>query len=719
MKRQEIHWLIICLIVVVLVGIHKGSYEPSVSDSMTANTGVSAHGTCQQSEKKRLLFFFGTRPEAIKMGPIIQRATQEDAFQVINVFTGQHVDIIMPFVAFFEITIHHTLDTRSHQQQSVSLLLSRLVTAIETNIPACKDDIWVVQGDTTTALAAAMVAFSHHVALAHVEAGLRTYDVQSPFPEEFNRRAISLMSSYNFAPSQLAYENLKNEGVRSDTLHVTGNTVIDAVRQFSNHARRPRALDFDTAKTRLVFVSMHRRENFARIAETLETINAVTCIDCVFVVPLHPNQNSAKPMTQACSRYTRFKCIPGLNVDEMYWVLAHAHFIMTDSGGVQEEASWFRKPVLVLRDKTERMESVHAGVSVLIAQNATKMRFYMERLLDTSSDVYARMTQPAFPYGHGFASAKILTALSASTHRTETQGSMHRTEHVVQHGTIYLDRQSMPACAPRKDPVRFACFRPKTIGVILTVYKRNNLSRQLEAAASQTMQPLVIHVHHNDVHISNNAVSTDISKFETKYPHIRVAYTHYLQNSRFHARFFTAYMLDTEFVSVWDDDQMPPSPWLERSVELSLQNSDALVGAHAYNVREITSEGVVLRTHAHGFVDVVGHIWTLRREYIRFFLGDLQFTYTTGEDIQLSFSLQKRNILTVFMLKNMGVKTPDTSDSGSAVASYKTTDPKYHATRNLLWCQVIKAGYQTRQCDTCNAVNIDACIRYYTGVIEA
>lgn len=694
------------------------------------------HKVCTNAKKQRLLFFFGTRPETIKMGPIIQKAIEMKIFEVMNIFTGQHVDIIEPFINFFNITIHYELSTRSYTEHSVSLLLSRIIVAIEKNIPLCYNDIWVVQGDTTTALAASIIAFSNNITLAHVEAGLRTYDVKSPFPEEFNRRTISLISSYNFAPSKLAYKNLQVESVQLQNTYITGNTGIDTVRLFSKYAQRPPSINFYIAETRLILVTMHRRENFVHIGDILKTINSVICTDCMFILPLHPNQNSAKPVKEACSMYSRFKCIPGMNVNEMYWTMNRVHFIMTDSGGIQEEASWFHKPVLVLRDKTERVESIDAKISVLVGRNASRIRFYMTQLLNISSVLYQNMTKPVFPYGDGFSSEKILTVLSTAMVRAHTQNKTSQMQ-IKSHENLHTKLAFIPQsrrvftedfansnkkivrlCTARQDPVRFACSRANTIGVVLTVYKRKTLSQQLDAAALQTMQPSVIHVHHNDNFVSHEAVMTEISMFKKKYVNISVAYTHHMQNSRFHARFFTAYMLDTEFVSVWDDDQIPASLWLENSVKLSLQNSNALIGANARNLRQISLQGEIRQSNAEGFVDFVGHIWTVYREYLRFFLGDLQYTYTTGEDVQLSFSLQKRNISSMFSLVDMNVESPDTVDSASSVASYRTKDLKYHATRNLLFCQLLHAGFKTKQCENCNSANIQKCINFYSKILN-
>lgn len=750
-RKQKISAItFFCFFILVFVRIHYSLFERKNINTAMSNIELTATYQCSKTHKQRLVFFFGTRPEAVKMSPIIKEATKQKNFEIINVFTGQHKDIILPFIIFFNISIHYNLDTISYRYQSVSLLLARIILNIETHIPLCENDIWVVQGDTTTALAASIVAFSRHITIAHVEAGLRTYDVQAPFPEEFNRRTISLISKYNFVPSELADMNLQKEGVPYQIRHITGNPGIDTIRQFSKNIHNPMPLNTLTSEKRLILVTMHRRENFAHIETVLQIIESVPCTNCIFILPLHPNNKSANPTQTACLSYARFHCVSAMTPQEMYWVFHNVYFIMTDSGGIQEEASWFQKPILILRDKTERMESVHAGISVLVGHDKFKIEYYMTQLLSNNSILYNNMSKPVFPYGDGFASEKILRVLSNNTLYNELKTyntnlvtvSTQRNERNINnlklskfinksHDIPYLtqkynnNEKYVRLCTKTQDPIISACSRANMVGVVLTVYKRQTLSDQLLAAASQTLKPLVIHVHHNDNYISCDYVKSHIDSFQKQYTDIRVHYTHYMQNSRFHTRFFTAYMLETEYVSIWDDDQLPEKTWLEKNIQFSIQHSNALTGGNARNFKKIRSDGQIEQAASEsshptpeGYVDFVGHVWTLRREYIRFFLADIQYTYYTGEDIQLSFSLQKRNIPSFFAGRSYNMHNPDTRHSSDKDATFRTKDLKYHYTRNLLFCQVLQAGFKPRSCENCNSENIEKCIQYYTNMLN-
>jgi len=342
------------------------------------------------------------------------------------VFTGQHRDLVGDFLRFFNLSIDIDLSRASEHvptaSRSTATLLASLMLRIERGMPMGHvDDVWIVQGDTSSALAAAYVAFDRRLALAHVEAGLRTYNLESPFPEEFNRQTIAKLATIHFAATQRGRQNLVREGVLDAAIYVTGNTAIDATRIVSNHIRRPPALADDCC---LVLVTMHRRENLERMDAIYAAIANADCPRCVFVVPVHPNPGASRAANAICAtNERRFVCTAPLSYEETHWMLNRSSLVLTDSGGLQEEATWYGTPVLVLRENTERMEAIEAGVSALVGSNASAIHWFVRALVGddgatTNSDVFRRMHRRVFPFGYGNASLSIVPALLAiSKHR--------------------------------------------------------------------------------------------------------------------------------------------------------------------------------------------------------------------------------------------------------------------------------------------------------------
>ena len=365
----------------------------------------------------RVLIVLGTRPEAIKLCPVIT-ALQEsgDRLDVRVCVTGQHREMLRPVLDLFGIVPDHDLDVM-RPDQTLSGLTATVITRTAAVVEAERPDWVVVQGDTTTAFGASLVAFYHGVRVAHVEAGLRTGDMRRPFPEEANRRIVDLLAGACFAPTERARRNLLREGVDPQIVHVTGNTVIDAlhyvVRCAYDLGSGPLAsVPFDR---RIVLVTAHRRESFGpgfvsicralrRLADEIEGIQ--------IVYPVHLNPNVRDVVHKRLAGHPRITLIPPLDYVSLVQLMSRSTLILTDSGGIQEEAPSLGKPVLVLRAATERPEAVEAGCARVVGTQTARIVGEARRLLEDDT-AYQRMARVANPFGDGRASERIARILVA------------------------------------------------------------------------------------------------------------------------------------------------------------------------------------------------------------------------------------------------------------------------------------------------------------------
>ncbi|WP_061147436.1 non-hydrolyzing UDP-N-acetylglucosamine 2-epimerase [Caballeronia arvi] len=371
------------------------------------------------TKRKTILSIFGTRPEAIKMAPLIKALEAEPNVRSIVCVTGQHRSMLKQVLDLFDIVPHYDLALMS-ENQSLNGLASRLIASLDEVIAKEKPDRVLVHGDTTTATAAALAAFHRRVPVAHVEAGLRTRNLQQPWPEEMNRRVVDVVSDLMFVPTHRSNENLAKE-----TLHgrafVTGNTVIDALRFAtaridSNDALR-RKLDarfpFLDADKQLVLVTGHRRESFGQglrdICAALSRIAKRRDVQIVY--PVHLNPNVQATVISALGDAPNVYLIEPQDYMGFVRLLQRATLVLTDSGGVQEEAPTLGKPVLVMRDVTERPEAVDAGTAMLVGTNSAAIAGAVSLLLD-DEDARAGFARSVNPYGDGRASARIVAALT-------------------------------------------------------------------------------------------------------------------------------------------------------------------------------------------------------------------------------------------------------------------------------------------------------------------
>lgn len=364
---------------------------------------------------KKLLFIFGTRPEAIKMAPLILAAQQHPYFDVRVCTTGQHREMLQQVMDFFDLKADYALDLMQPNQtlfQVTAAALLSLQPVLEKELP----DLVLVQGDTTTAFTGALAAYYQKVKVAHIEAGLRSCDKYAPFPEEMNRKLAGAIADFHFAPTADAEANLLGEGI---TKHVyqTGNTVIDAllmgVQKVRSRSDIASFFNFLPAGNRVVLVTAHRRENFGAPLEeicsaVLRLANAFPDVSVVY--PVHLNPNVRKTAYDILGQHSNIHLIEPLDYPHLLWLLDKAAIVITDSGGIQEEAPSLGKPVLVTRDVTERMEGVHAGTAILVGTDQNKI-FDTASYLLSDEAAYQKMAKSVNPYGDGSSSEKILSLL--------------------------------------------------------------------------------------------------------------------------------------------------------------------------------------------------------------------------------------------------------------------------------------------------------------------
>lgn len=369
----------------------------------------------------RLLFVFGTRPEAIKLAPLIRQSQSDDRFEPLVCATAQHRGLLDQVMDLFGIAPDYDLDLM-REGQSPAEFSARALSAISEVIAETAPSVVVVQGDTSTVLMGGLAAFYARVRIAHVEAGLRTHDLAHPFPEEGNRAMVSRIAHYHFAPTDRARQNLASEGI-TESVYVVGNTVVDALKLGGDIVARSgqnqlsERFPYLNEAHSVVLVTLHRRESFDRglaaICAGIATL-ARERSDLVFVFPVHPNPAVQRPVREILRGLPNVKLESPFAYAEMIHVMSQSRFVLTDSGGIQEEAPSLGKPVLVARTTTERPEGIAAGVARLVGTETEAVVSACRELLD-SEEAYQRMSRPQNPYGDGLASARILDALSGAT----------------------------------------------------------------------------------------------------------------------------------------------------------------------------------------------------------------------------------------------------------------------------------------------------------------
>jgi len=360
---------------------------------------------------KKVMLVFGTRPEAIKMCPLVNTLKERSSLQTVVCVTGQHRQMLDMVLEAFGVTPDYDLSIMK-DRQTLFDVTTNILERIRAVLEAERPDVVLVHGDTSTTFVTALACFYLQIPVGHVEAGLRTYNLYSPYPEEFNRQAVSIIAKYNFAPTALSRENLLKEGKDPSTIHVTGNTAIDAlkttVRESYSHPELEWASD-----SRLITITAHRRENLGEPMHHM--FRAIRRIidehpDVKAIYPIHMNPVVRQAADEELGDCDRIHIIEPLDVLDFHNFLARSYLILTDSGGIQEEAPSLGKPVLVMRDTTERPEGIAAGTLKLVGTEEETIYNSFKELLE-DKDVYNRMSQASNPYGDGLACQRIADIL--------------------------------------------------------------------------------------------------------------------------------------------------------------------------------------------------------------------------------------------------------------------------------------------------------------------
>ncbi|MEI4931622.1 non-hydrolyzing UDP-N-acetylglucosamine 2-epimerase [Aeromonas caviae] len=370
--------------------------------------------------KKKVLTVFGTRPEAIKMAPLVHQLANDERFDARVCVTAQHREMLDQVLGLFEITPEYDLNIMK-AGQTLNDITARILTELKPVLQDFKPDIVLVHGDTATTFAASLAAYYEQIKVGHVEAGLRTGNIYSPWPEEANRKLTGALASYHFAPTATSRQNLLDEGYDENHIYVTGNTVIDALLMVKHKIENNRELSdnlatgfpFLDASRRMFLVTGHRRESFGggfeRICEALSLV-AKKYPDVQIVYPVHLNPNVQEPVNRLLSGLDNVYLIEPQEYLPFVYLMNRSYLILTDSGGIQEEAPSLGKPVLVMRDTTERPEAVEAGTVQLVGTDIDKIFYHVSVLIEDNNH-YELMSYAHNPYGNGYASQKIIELL--------------------------------------------------------------------------------------------------------------------------------------------------------------------------------------------------------------------------------------------------------------------------------------------------------------------
>jgi UDP-N-acetylglucosamine 2-epimerase (non-hydrolysing) len=373
---------------------------------------------------KKILIVFGTRPEAIKMAPLVKEL-QKDVlnFETKVCVTAQHREMLDQVLDLFQITPDYDLNIMKPGQDLYDVT-SNILLKIKPVLEGFNPDVVLVHGDTATTFATSLAAYYQKIKIGHIEAGLRTGDLYSPWPEEGNRRLTGVLTDYHFSPTNTSKDNLLNEGVIESSVFVTGNTIIDALQLVENRIKNDESLrlkientifqsGFQELNSKFILVTGHRRENFGQgflnICEALKVLSKNNP-DINILYPVHLNPNVRKPVNKLLSSVNNIKLVDPFQYEEFIYLMSKSYLILTDSGGIQEEAPSLGKPVLVMRDTSERPEAIEAGTVKLVGSDQNKIIKEVQKLLNDNGE-YQKMSKAHNPYGDGNASEKILNIL--------------------------------------------------------------------------------------------------------------------------------------------------------------------------------------------------------------------------------------------------------------------------------------------------------------------
>lgn len=360
---------------------------------------------------KKVMLVFGTRPEAIKMCPLVKELKTREKLNTIVCVTGQHREMLDQVLTAFDVEPDYDLSIMKAKQTLFDVTIS-ILEKMKSVLEEVKPDVVLVHGDTSTTFVTALACFYLQIPVGHVEAGLRTYNIYSPYPEEFNRQVVGIVSNFNFSPTEMSKQNLLKEGKNPETIYVTGNTAIDALKTTVKDDYNHEQLNW-AADSRLIMITAHRRENLGGPMRNM--FRAIKRIvdenpDIKVIYPIHMNPVVREAANEILGDCDRIRIIEPLDVLDFHNFLANSYLILTDSGGIQEEAPSLGKPVLVMRDTTERPEGIAAGTLKLVGTDEELIYKIFKQLLEDQNE-YDKMSKASNPYGDGFASKRIADIL--------------------------------------------------------------------------------------------------------------------------------------------------------------------------------------------------------------------------------------------------------------------------------------------------------------------
>jgi len=361
--------------------------------------------------KKKIMVVFGTRPEAIKMCPLVKEMRTRENLEVTVCVTGQHREMLDQVLEVFNLVPEYDLAIMEKNQTLFDVTIN-ILNKMKAVLDEVKPDIVLVHGDTSTTFVTGLACFYMMIPIGHVEAGLRTYNIHSPYPEEFNRQAVSIIAKYNFAPTELSKDNLLREGKKEESIYVTGNTAIDALKTTVKDDYTHKQLEW-AEDSRLIMVTAHRRENLGKPMRSMfRAINRIINEheDIKVIYPIHMNPVVRETAAEVFGDNDRIRIIEPVSVLDFHNFLSRSYLILTDSGGIQEEAPSLGKPVLVMRDTTERPEGIKAGTLKLVGTEEEGIYAAFKQLLEDERE-YEKMSKASNPYGDGFASKRIADIL--------------------------------------------------------------------------------------------------------------------------------------------------------------------------------------------------------------------------------------------------------------------------------------------------------------------
>ncbi|MEQ6390493.1 UDP-N-acetylglucosamine 2-epimerase (non-hydrolyzing) [Bacillaceae bacterium S4-13-58] len=363
--------------------------------------------------KKKVMLVFGTRPEAIKMCPLVKELKTREKLEPVVCVTGQHREMLDQVLKAFDVVPDYDLSIMKSKQTLFDVTIS-ILEKMKAVLEEVKPDVVLVHGDTSTTFVTSLACFYLQIPVGHVEAGLRTYNIYSPYPEEFNRQAVGIVAKYHFAPTEVSKENLVKEGKNSSDVYVTGNTAIDALKTTVNEGYTHEQLDW-ASDSKLIMITAHRRENLGEPMRNM--FRAIKRIvdeqpDIKAIYPIHMNPVVREAANEILGNNDRIRIIEPLDVLDFHNFLSRSHLILTDSGGIQEEAPSLGKPVLVMRDTTERPEGIEAGTLKLVGTEEENIYKTFKLLLEDQEE-YKKMSQASNPYGDGLASKRIADILES------------------------------------------------------------------------------------------------------------------------------------------------------------------------------------------------------------------------------------------------------------------------------------------------------------------